>query len=156
VLGDLVPLRLDATGSSVRGVTAKPTPVWPLPVLALLQVVFGMALVPGVDELDGSWTVGFALVWTIVTVGGCALLVLAVRNCRRLWRVAPGEESWSMVVAVGLAGAFSWLWATGPLSIGVWHWDSLVHGAFGAYLVVVLARELRRRSAGRLATSRGA
>lgn len=84
---------------------------------------------------------------TVASLVGLAVLALAARNCMRVWRVPPGEASWALVAATGLVSLFSALWATGPLTIGVWHWESLVPGAFAVYLVVVVVREVNRRLA---------
>ena len=103
-------------------------------------------------EPGASWDAGYAALSTIASVACLAILALAARNCMRLWRVPPGEASWALVAAAGLVGLFSALWATGPLTIGVWHWESLVPATFAVYLVVVLVREVKRRLARSKAT----
>ena len=127
--------------------TSKPLPAWPLPVLALAQVYYGTVLVSPLQEPGAPWSAGYAVLSAVGGLFGLALLGLAVRNCLRLWRVQPWEASWALVAATVLVALFSAVWATGPMSIGIWHWSSLVPGAFAMYLLVVLVREVRRRLA---------
>lgn len=121
-------------------------PAWPLPVMALFQVYVAMVLISPLREPGARWDAGYAALAAIAGVGGLAILSLAVRNCGRLWRVPAQEASWSLVAAAGLTALYSAMWATGPLTLGVWHWSSLVPAALAAYLLVVVAREIRRRA----------
>ena len=133
-------------------VKTKPEPTWPLPVLAFAQVWVGTVLIAPLREPDASWHHGYAALSTIASLAGLAILALAARNCMRLWRVPPEEASWALVAAAGMVGLFSALWATGPLTIGVWHWDSLVPATFAVYLGVVVVREVKKRLARSKAT----
>lgn len=80
----------------------------------------------------------------IAGLAGLVVLAFAVRNCIRLWQVQPWEASWALVAATVLVAFFGALWATGPLSIGRWRWESLIPGTLAVYLIVVLVREVRR------------
>jgi hypothetical protein len=125
-------------------VPTKPQPAWPLPVMALVQVHFGTALVSPLRESGAPWSVGYAVLSGIASLGGLVVLAFAVRNCIRLWQVQPWEASWTLVAATVLVTLFSALVATGPVSIGLWRWESLIPGTLAVYLIVVLARETSR------------
>jgi hypothetical protein len=112
--------------------------------VALAQVYFGTVLVSPFREPGAPWDVGYAVLSAVASIGGLTILALAVRNCLRLWRVPPHEASWALVTLAVPVTLFSGLWATGPMTLGVWHWYSLVPGTFAAYLIVVLVREVRR------------
>lgn len=124
--------------------TGKPLPTWPLPVMALAQIYVGTAFVLPLRKPGAPWSVGYASLSAVFGLVGLAILALAVRNCVRLWHVQTWEASWTLVAVTVPVTLFSALWATGPMTIGVWHWSSLVPGTFAGYLIVVLAREVRR------------
>lgn len=137
----------------------KAQPTWPLPVLAFGRVWVGTVLIAPLRRSGASWDAGYAALSTIATLAGLAILLVAARNCMRLWRVPPEEASWALVAAAGLVGLVSALAATGPLTIGVWHWESLVPATFAVYLVALLVREgnkrwARSRSTGQSVDSR--
>ena len=120
-----------------------------MPVLALAQIYYGSVLVSPLRELGAPWSTGYAVLSAVGGLFGLAILGLAERNCLRLWRVQAWEASWVLVAVTVLVALFSAAWATGPMSIGAWHWSSLVPGTFAAYLLVVLGREVRRQLARR-------
>lgn len=124
--------------------TAKPLPTWPLPVMALVQVHFGTVLVSPLRESGAPWGAGYASLSALASLTGLVVLAFAVRNCIRLWQVQPWEASWALVAATVLVTLFSALVATGPMTIGVWHWESLIPGTLAVYLIVVLVREMSR------------
>ena len=125
--------------------SAKPQPAWLLPLVGLAQVWVGTLLVSFLERPGASWTVGNVLLAAVVAGVGIAILALAVRNCVRLWQVPAREGSWATVGVLVVATLLSAAWATGPTTVGEWHWSSLVPGAFAAYSLVVLAREVFRR-----------
>jgi hypothetical protein len=112
-------------------------------VLALVQVYFGTVSISPLREPGAPWSLGFAVWSAAFGLMGVAILALAARNCRRLWRVPPREVSWALVAVTLLVALLSALWATGPLSIGLWRWWSLIPGAFAAFLLVVVVRDVR-------------
>lgn len=124
--------------------TAKPLPTWPLPVMALVQVHFGTVLVSPLRESGAPWSAGYASLSALASLAGLVVLAFAVRNCIRLWQVQPWEASWALVAATVLVTLFSALVATGPTTIGLWHWESLIPGTLAVYLIVVLVREMSR------------
>lgn len=109
--------------------TAKPQPLWPLPILALVQVWFGTALLSPLKEPGASWNGGYAVLAALGNVAGLAMLALAGRNCLRLWRVPPSQASWALVISSALVASLSALVAMGPVTSGVWRWWALVPGA---------------------------
>lgn len=124
--------------------TAKPQPLWPLPILALVQVWFGTALLSPLKEPGASWNAGYAVLAALGNVAGLAMLALAGRNCLRLWRVPPSQASWALVISSALVASLSALVAMGPVTSGVWRWWALVPGALATYLIVLLGRAIRR------------
>jgi hypothetical protein len=78
---------------------AKPQPVWPLPILALVQVCFGTTLFLPLKEPGASWNGGYVVLSTVWSFAGLAILTLAVRNCLRLWRAPPLEASWALAAS---------------------------------------------------------
>lgn len=124
--------------------TAKPLPTWPLPVMALVQLHFGTVLVSPLREPGAPWSVGYAVLSGIASLAGPVVLAFALRNCIRLWQVQPWEASWALVTATVLVTLFGALWATGPMTIGLWRRESLIPGALAGYLIVVLVREVSR------------
>lgn len=124
--------------------TAKPQPLWPLPILALVQVWFGTGLLSPLKEPGASWNGGYAVLAGLGSAAGLAMLALAGRNCLRLWRVPPSQASWALVISSALVASLSALVATGPVTSGVWRWWALVPGALATYLIVLLGREIRR------------
>ncbi len=124
--------------------TPRSSPSWSLPVTAFAQVWVAAVLVSPPREPGTPWAFGYAALSGIVSLAGLAVLAFAVRNCGRLWRVPPGQASWALVAASALVASVSLLVATGPVSIGVWDWESLMPGALGAYLIVVVVREVSR------------
>lgn len=127
--------------------TPRTIPTWPLPVLAFAQVWVGTVLVAPLREPGAPWDAGYVALSAIAGLAGLAILALAARNCIRLWKVSPGEASWALIAATGLVSLFSALWATGPMTIGAWHWESLAPAILAVYLVVFLVREVNRRLA---------
>ena len=123
----------------------KSSPVWSLPILALVQVWFGTALFSPLREPGATWDGGYALLSAIGSLGGLAILALAVRNCLRLWRVPSAVASWALMASAAVVAGFSALVAIGPMSSGVWRWWALVPGALATYLFVILGRELHRK-----------
>jgi hypothetical protein len=125
-------------------VKPKPAPTWLLPVMALAQVWAATVLVAPLREPGASWNVGYAALSTVSNLAGLAILALAARNCSRLWRASQEQASLALAVATALVSLFSALVATGPMTIGVWHWESLVPATLALYLAVVLGREVNR------------
>lgn len=111
--------------------------------MALVQVLAGGMLVTSMR--GGPWDLEYALLSAPFVGMGLVILAFAARNCSRLWRVEAWEASWGVVAALAVTMIFSFLIATGPLTVGEWRWTSLPYGAFGGFLVVVLTREVRRR-----------
>lgn len=97
------------------------------------------------QEPGGPWDLKYSLLSGPFVIMGLVVLAFAARNCSRLWRVEAWEASWGLVAALAVTVTFSFLIAAGPLTVGTWRWTSLIDGTFGAFLVVVLAREVRRR-----------
>ncbi len=128
-------------------VPSKPIATWPLAVMAFAQVWLGTVLVAPLREPDASWDAGYAALSAISGLAGLTILALAARNSLRLWRVPPQEASWALVAATGLLGLLSALWATGPLTIGAWHWESLVPASFAVPMVAVCVRGVHARLA---------
>jgi hypothetical protein len=125
-------------------VIAKPLPTWPLPVMALVQMHFGTVLVSPLRESGAPWSVSYAVLSALASLAGLVVYAFAVRNCLRLWHVPPWKASWALVAATILVALFSALVATGPMSIGLWRWESLIPGALAVYLIVILVREMSR------------
>jgi len=115
--------------------------------MAFAQVWVATVLVARPREPGASWDAGYAALSVIASLAGLAILTLAARNCIRLWRVPAREASWTLVAATTLVGLLSALAATGPMTIGVWHWESLAPATLAMYLLVVLVREVNRRLA---------
>jgi len=120
-------------------------PAWPLVITALAQMYFGTAFAFVTDVTDVPHSLTEAVLVLASGLIGLTFLALAVRNCRRLWRLAPSSAVWPLVATTVPTAAFCGLWATGPLSIGSWKWSSLVPAAFAVFLVVVLVRRLWTR-----------
>jgi hypothetical protein len=112
--------------------------------MALVQVHFGTVLLSPLSESGASWSFSYVVLSALASLAGLVVLAFAVRNCIRLWQVPIWEASWALVVATVLVALFSALVATGPMSIGLWRWNSLIPGTLAVYLIVVLVREMSR------------
>lgn len=128
-------------------VKPRPEPTWALPVMALAQVWAVTVLVAPLREPGASWNAAYAALSMVSNLAGVAILALAARNCTRLWKVSQGQASWALVATTASVSLFSAVVATGPMTIGVWHFESLIPATLALYLAIVLVREVKTRIA---------
>lgn len=126
-----------------------PLPHWALPVLALAQVWLGN--VAPLREPGAPWDAQYLMLAAIFGLVGLGIWVLAIRTCVILWRLPACTDSWSLFAVSAVVAAFAGLWATGPLTLGVWRWGSLAPGALALFLVGLPMRGAFRRLHGRQA-----
>lgn len=125
--------------------TVKPLRTWLLPLTALAQTYVGTVFVSLLRQPVPSWDSRDAVLSALAGLAGLGVLALAVRNCFRLWGAQRGETSWALIAAAVTATILSVLWATAPMTVGIWACSSLIPGTFATYLIVVMLRQVARR-----------
>lgn len=123
---------------------SQPAPVWHLPLLGLVQVWLATGLIAPIREPGTSWSGVYDVLSVLLNLVGIYVLVLAARNCSRIWRAEPRAATWALVATALPTAVLCAAVATGPLTLGLWRWKSLIPALFALFLVVALIREVMR------------
>lgn len=123
---------------------SQPAPVWHLPLLGFIQVWLGTGFIAPLREPGTSWSVVYGVLSALFNLICVYVLVLAARNCSRIWRAEPPAATWALVATALPTAVLCAAVATGPLTLGLWRWKSLIPALFALFLVVALIREVMR------------
>ncbi len=112
-----------------------------------VHAFFGASLIQPLKESGAAeWHLGYALLAGAACLVGAVLLAFGLRNCARLWQMRRGTASNRSLMAVGLFGVLCGLLSDGPITSGVWKWESLLFAALASYFLVILGLEMRAKT----------